>query len=81
MGIALRLARQCQDNGLVKYWLKKKKKKVRETWTCELSPLKIEILLIRRKTSNKEDHLNPLFTEYNTNPLVTRLPLAFTFCR
>ena len=22
MGIALRLARQCQDNGLVKYWLK-----------------------------------------------------------
>ena len=36
MGIALRLARQCVDNGLVKYWLKKI---VRETWICELSPL------------------------------------------
>ena len=35
MGIELRLARQCQDNGLVKYWLKI----VLETWICELSPL------------------------------------------
>ena len=35
MGKALRLARQCQDNGLVKYWLEI----VKETWICELSPL------------------------------------------
>ena len=35
MGIALRLARQCQDNGLVKYWFKI----VKETLICELSPL------------------------------------------
>ena len=36
MGIALRLARQCQDiNGLVTYWLKI----VQETWICELPPL------------------------------------------
>ena len=35
IGIAVRLARQCQDNGLVKYWLKA----VQETWICELSPL------------------------------------------
>ena len=34
-GIALRLARQCQDNGLVKYWIKT----VQETWIYELSPL------------------------------------------
>ena len=35
MGIALQLARQCQDNELVKYWLKI----VQETWICELSLL------------------------------------------
>ena len=35
MGVALRLARQCQDNRLVKYWLKI----VQETWICEMSPL------------------------------------------
>ena len=34
-GIALQLARQCQDSGLVKYWLKI----VQETWICELLPL------------------------------------------
>ena len=32
MGIALRLTRQCQDNGLVK------KDVVQDTWICELSP-------------------------------------------
>ena len=36
MGMALRLASQCQDNGLVKYWFKKN---VQETWIFELSPL------------------------------------------
>ena len=35
MGIALRLARQCQDNGLVKYRLRI----VLETSICELSTL------------------------------------------
>ena len=35
MGLALRHARQCQDNGLVKYWLKVDQ----ETWICELSLL------------------------------------------
>ena len=35
MGLALRLARQCQEYGLVKYWLKI----VGEAWICELSPL------------------------------------------
>ena len=35
MGTALQLAHQCQDNGLVKYWLKI----VQETWIGELSPL------------------------------------------
>ena len=35
--IALRLARQCHDNGLVKYWFKKEI--VQETWICELPPL------------------------------------------
>ena len=33
-GVALQLARQRQDNGLVNYWLK-----ILETWICELSPL------------------------------------------
>ena len=32
MGTALRLARQCQDNRLVMYWLKL----VQETWICDL---------------------------------------------
>ena len=50
MGIALRLARQCQANVLVKYWLKNGQ----ETWVFELSPL-TEILLIRRvKTPYKQ---------------------------
>ena len=35
MEISLRLVRQCQDNVLVKYWLKK----VQEKWICELLPL------------------------------------------
>ena len=35
MGIALRLVRQCQDNGLINCWLKI----VQETGICELSPL------------------------------------------
>ena len=35
MGLSLRLARQCQDNELVKYWLEI----VQETWICKLSPL------------------------------------------
>ena len=34
MGIALCLACQCKDNGMVKYWLKI----VWETWICELLP-------------------------------------------
>ena len=50
MGIVLQLARQCQDNGLVKYWLKI----VKETWICELSLLITEILLILCKTPNKQ---------------------------
>ena len=35
MGTVLQLARQRQDDGMVKYWLKI----VQETWICELSPL------------------------------------------
>ena len=35
MGIVLQLARQCWDNGLVKYWLQI----AQETWIYELSPL------------------------------------------
>ena len=33
MGIALRLFRQCQDNGLIKFWLKL------VFWICEPTPL------------------------------------------
>ena len=36
MGIALQLAHQCQDNGLLKYWLEKIAQK---TWICELLSL------------------------------------------
>ena len=53
MGIALRQALQCQDNGLVKYWLEI----VQETWICELpllNTLVTEILLIQRKTPNRQ---------------------------
>ena len=42
MGISLRLARQCQDNGIVKYWLRI----VQET----------RILFLWRKTPNKHTH-------------------------
>ena len=33
MGIALRLARLCQDIGMVKYWLKKKVQENMDLWT------------------------------------------------
>ena len=48
--VALRQGHQCQNNGLVKYWLDR----VQETWICELSPFNIglihvfEVVNIRR---------------------------------
>ena len=54
MGIALRLARQCQNNGWVKYQLKI----VHETrilWTVA------EMLLIQQKTPNKQIKVRYVF--------------------
>ena len=53
MGIALRLAFQCQCNEMVEHWLKKKKKSRKHGFLnccCQIT----EIPLIRRKTPNKQ---------------------------
>ena len=54
MGIALRLTRQCRDNGLVKYW----SKKVQETWVCELSPLNNCNIVDTAKNQKQANKLN-----------------------
>ena len=57
MEIAFPLTRLCQDNGLVKYWLKI----VQETWICELLLLNNWNTVDTAKTPNIPT--NPVFIE------------------